>query len=47
MRFKRLAALTLGMTVALTMTAWANESDAVAVYQEMKGKHDDGYGRLH
>ena len=38
MRFKRLAALTLGMTVALTMTAWANESDAVAVYQEMKAK---------
>lgn len=38
MRLKRLAAVTLSMTMALTMTAWANDADAVAVYQEMEAK---------
>ncbi len=38
MRLKRLAAVTLSMVMALTMTAWANDDDAVAVFQEMEAK---------
>lgn len=40
MRLKRLAAVTLSMVMALTMTAYANDADAVAVYQEMEAKNN-------
>lgn len=39
MRLKRLAAVTMSMVMALTMTAYANDADAVAVYQEMEAKN--------
>ena len=40
MRLKRLAAVTLSMVMALTMTAYANDADAVAVFQEMEAKNN-------
>lgn len=38
MRLKRLAAVTMSMMMAFSMTAFANDADAVAVYQEMEAK---------
>lgn len=36
MKLKKLAAITLGLTMAMSMTAYANDADAMAVYQEME-----------
>ncbi|MDD3252878.1 MAG: hypothetical protein PHV18_09980 [Lachnospiraceae bacterium] len=36
MKLKRMAAVTLGMILAFSTTAYANDADAVAVYQEME-----------
>lgn len=41
MKLKRLMAVTLSMVMAFSMTAFANDADAVAVYQEMEAKNSN------